>query len=167
LYRAIESACRTSLQLDLGAKSRFKGSMASFTVEQKVGRLVEARVFRLSTRADVEDYGRAFAPFANLRPAAVLMADHRPARVYSPEVAQDLVTMFEGLNRVWEKAALLVSPNNATLAIQLQRLVRESRNESRRVFLDQRECEVFLSTALDEAGRSRLQTFLSQPLGDG
>ncbi len=134
----------------------------SFAVEQNVGRLVEARVFQLATAEAVERYRRAFAPYTRGRPLPVLVADHRPARVYSPEVAEKLVSIFADLNRVWTRAALLVSPSNATLSIQLQRIVRESQNQWRRVFLEPAACTTFLGEVLDDAERDRLRAFLTE-----
>jgi hypothetical protein len=132
-----------------------------FTVNRNVGRLVEARVFQLGSIQDVDRYRRAFVP--HLRGTRLLlMADHRAARVYSPEVAEGLVSLFLGLNEVWDRAALLVAPANATLSIQIRRIVRESKSDSRRVFLDEAACEAFLGQPLDAPEKTRLRAFLGE-----
>ena len=129
-----------------------------------MGRLVEARVFALRTPADVGAYTREFTPelFAG---GAVLCADHSPVNIYPPAVADLLIELFRTMNSRWARVAIVVSRTNATLAMQLQRIVRESRNESRRVFYEAAEAEGFLAPALDAGEQARLTAFLREPLG--
>lgn len=132
-----------------------------FKISRHTGRLVEARVTALANPSRVEAYSQAFAPVVQQIPGrAVLCADHRPVRIYSQPVTDQLVDLFTALNKTWERAALLVAPTNATLSMQLQRIVRESGNPSRRVFFDPAEAIVFLSDVLDAAERARLRDFL-------
>ena len=64
----------------------------------------------------------------------VLCADHRPVVVYPQSVADRLVELFMDMNRRLERVAILVAPSNATLLLQLRRLVREAAYASRKVF---------------------------------
>jgi hypothetical protein len=132
-----------------------------FTVERRVGRLVEARVFRLMAVADVEQYGRAF-PRHLLNGHPILLADHRPVVIYPQDVVDRLIEMFRGLNRSWERAAIMISSTNATLQLQLQRVVREAHNPSRRVFTDSREACRFLSETLTPEELARADAFLDE-----
>ena len=133
-----------------------------FSVSRRVGRLVEARVFRLPELDDAKRYAAAFGPAVAGVEAPVLCADHRPVVIYSQPVANQLVETFIGLNKHWERVAILVAPSNATLAMQLQRIVRESNNASRRVFFDADEALAFLAERLDAAERVRLGAFLGE-----
>ena len=133
-----------------------------FEVQRSVGRLVEARVFKLSTLDDVAAYGRSFGPVlpkaSSLRP--ILCADHRPVVIYPPDVSDRLTELFTSLNKTWELAAILVAPTNATLSMQLQRIVRESKTPSRRVFFSAAEACAFLGPALSPTETARLAKFL-------
>jgi hypothetical protein len=135
--------------------------MADFIVQRKVGRLVEAKVHALLTRADVDAYSRAFAPFFGKGATPVLCADHRAVKIYPPVVADALVALFTGLNSVWHRAALIASPSNAVLTMQLQRVVRESEGQSRRLFVDASAAESFLQEVLAPEEKVRLRSFLA------
>lgn len=135
-----------------------------FSVELRVGRLLEARVFSLRTAQDAEDYGAALreliarAPFG-VKP--VLCADHRPVMVYAPAAADVLVSMFEKNNTALERAGLVLDPTNATLLLQLERIVREAGYERRRVFRDAESVLSFLAEGLDARETARAREFLA------
>ena len=139
--------------------------MRLFTVRRPVGRLIEARVFNLRTTEEVAEYSNAFAPVVAVADP-VLCADHRPVVIYPPDVADELVRLFKTMNDRLKRVAILVSRSNATLAMQLQRIVRESNYPSRRVFFDAREAERFLTPILDAPERVRLGVFLGEHADD-
>jgi hypothetical protein len=147
----------------LGNGSPERESRTMFTVERRTARLVEARVFRLATLADVDEYGQAFTP-GMLAGRPTLLADHRPVAIYPQDVAAKMVDLFASLNRRWERAALVVAPTNATLLMQMQRVVRESQNPSRRVFTNAPEACRFLGEILSEAEVTRATQFLDEPV---
>jgi hypothetical protein len=134
-----------------------------FSVDRRARRLFEARVFELTDLAAVDRYATAFAAAADV-PRPVLCADHRPVKIYAPPVADALVKLFRTLNARWHRVAILVARTNATLAMQLQRIVRESANPSRSVFYEADDATKFLDPELDAAERERLRAFLSEPL---
>lgn len=136
-----------------------------FTVELRSGRLVEARVFWLKTAQDTADYQSALATeFAKvpstLQP--VLCADHRPVRVYPTPAADALTEAFRGNNTRLERAALVIDPSNATLLMQLERIVREASYERRRVFRDASGALAHLSAVLNEREQRRAGEFLAE-----
>ena len=137
-----------------------------FTVRRPVGRLIEARIFNLRTPEEVTQYTKAFSPDVVGVTDPVLCADHRPVVIYPPEVADQLVRLFKTMNDRLRRVAILVSRSNATLAMQLQRIVRESNYPSRRVFFDAREAERFLTPILDAPERVRLGVFLAEHTDD-
>jgi len=133
-----------------------------FTVGMVVGRLLEARVNALADVADVDAYSEAVGrSIAGTRSGTVILcADHRAVAVYAPPVADELAELFSRMNTRLERVAILVSARNATLSMQLQRIVREAKNPARRVFDEASEAASFLHDALTDAERARLAKFL-------
>jgi hypothetical protein len=134
-----------------------------FSVENRVGRLIEARVRRLSSVEDADAYGAevlAKATAAVPRRGAVLCADHRPAGLYPPLVADRLVELFRPNNVRFERIAILVSPKNVILIMQLERLTREAGSDKRKVFQDALMATKHLAMALDAAELDRVRSFL-------
>jgi hypothetical protein len=129
----------------------------------RYGRLVLARVVNLTTDADVAAYTAGFGAVRAVLKSGVLCADHRAVRIYPPIVAEGLVALFTGINAFWQRAALVAAPTNATLAIQLGRVVRESKNPSRQFFVDTAAAGAFLSEVLDDTEQEHLRMFLAMP----
>ena len=140
-------------------------TLPRFTVDIRAGRLLEARVFSLKTAEDVLDYGAAIAAKIAKVPApltAVLCADHRPVRVYPQAAADELTSMFQRNNVRLERAALVIAPSNATLLLQLERIVREANFDKRRVFRDSASALEHLSASLDAVEQARASAFLAE-----
>jgi hypothetical protein len=140
-----------------------------YLVERRVGRLIEARIWSLSSVAEADAYARDLATVVALSPPGakpVLCADHRPVVIYSQSVSDRLAELFAVMNHRLERAALLAAPTNATFAMQLGRIVREANNASRRVFDDAFDTSTFLREGLDENERGRLGLFLAGFEGD-
>ena len=119
--------------------------MEPFSLENRVDGLIEARIFRLPDLETADSYAMTLADLAtrlSARHAPVLCADHRPSR----------------LTRV----AVVVSRSNATLAMQLERIVREAKYPSRRVFYEANEAAVFLAAAIAPAAAERSRSFLRE-----
>ncbi|MGE0791628.1 MAG: hypothetical protein AB7S26_38490 [Sandaracinaceae bacterium] len=134
---------------------------ANFVVERRVGRVVEARVHQLLTREDADRYGVAVLERARGPRDPVLCADHRYASVYPPPAADRLIELFRPNNSVFQRIAIVVSPTNATLLMQLRRLATEARWEHRRVFREADEAATFLSHVLDADETRRMREFLA------
>lgn len=137
-----------------------------FVVEKGVGRVIQARVHSLADGDEVERYRLAFLPLIQkVAPAVpVLFADHRPVRIYTQPVSDAITRMFESLNIHWVRVAILVSPSNATLAMQLTRIVRESNNPSRQVFFETDRALTFLGEVLQPDEISGLRAFATATL---
>jgi predicted trehalose synthase len=136
-----------------------------FLVQNKVGRLIEARVFGLRTRDDADRYTRELGLVRMALPASVrpiLCADHRPVVVYAEPAADRLVELFKQMNQRLERVAIVVARSNATLAMQLNRFVREASNAARRVVHDAADAEVHLGSVLTAEERTRLRDFLAE-----
>lgn len=140
------------------------GLEQKFTVVRQTGRLVEARIFSLWAETDAVDYAhklelvvRTLAP---QRP--ILLADHRPVRVYPTTVADRLIELFTNMNLSLERVAIMVSPGNVPLTLQLQRLVDNAENSRRKLFSSPADALVHLSPSLDPAERARAEAFLGE-----
>lgn len=136
-----------------------------FTVERRVGCVVEARVHALRNAEDSSAYFAAItsAVAEVAAPArAVICADHRPVIIYPPTVADQLVQLFTTVNPRVQRAALLVSPANATVNMQLARIVREAVNPNRQVFRDLTHFTAFLADALNAAELARVRAFMAE-----
>jgi hypothetical protein len=127
--------------------------------------VIEARVFQLKTVHDANQYSQALAAVVTRVPAdmrPVLCADHRPVVIYSQPVTDRLTELFLQMNARIERIAILVAPTNATLSLQLSRIVREAHYDLRRVFHDGAEAVSHLSPALDAAERARVRDFVAE-----
>jgi hypothetical protein len=136
-----------------------------FTIALRQGRFLEARVFSLRTPVEASAYSKAIAAEIAKLPMSirpVLCADHRPVVIYSEEVANELGELFSSMNARLERVAIVVAPTNATLTLQLQRIVREARFENRRVFHDPEQAIAHLAVALDARESARARAFLGE-----
>jgi len=136
-----------------------------YRIENRVGRLVEARVFDLRSREDVDDYSRDLGIQVMRMPRSVrpiLCADHRPVAVYPQPSADRLVELFTTMNTRLERVAIVVARSNATLAMQLQRIVREAANNARRVVHDAENAHAHLAPVLLPDELARMRDFLDE-----
>jgi hypothetical protein len=137
-------------------------STVPFQVENHVGRLVEARVFALADRAAADAYGLAVAAAAvRVGSGAVLCADHRAVRIYPEAAAERLIDLFRPNNKRFARITLVIAPTNATLLLQLERLVRTAGSDMRRVFREPESALEHLAVALEAAERARARAFLA------
>jgi len=138
---------------------------ARFSIESRVGRLIEARVFGLRTRDDADDYAHALGTQV-LRmprnPRPILCADHRPVVIYPQDAAERLMELFTHMNVQLERVAIIVARSNATLVLQLDRLVREAAYASRKLFYSPEEAQGHLAPVLDATELGRMRAFLDE-----
>ena len=136
-----------------------------YIIENRVGRLVEARVFELRTREDVDDYWRDLGIQIMRMPRTmrpILCADHRPVAVYAQPAADRLIELFTTMNARLERVAVVVARSNATLAMQLQRIVREAAYNARRVVHDAEDAHAHLAPVLAPDELARMRDFLGE-----
>ena len=136
-----------------------------YTLGCRAGRLIEARVFRLRTAEDANAYATALASqVARVPPPSrpVLCADHRPVVIYTQSVADRLAELFANMNSRLERVAILVAPSNATLLLQLERLVKQASNTNRRVFHAHEGALEYLGSTLDASEMVRAKTFATE-----
>jgi hypothetical protein len=136
-----------------------------YEIHCRAGRLIEARVYGLRTREDADDYARDLGIQVVRMPRDVrpiLCADHRPVVIYPQPAADRLTELFIHMNPRLERVAILVARTNATLALQLQRIVREAKYSARRVFHTADDAQAHLAPVLETDELARMRTFLDE-----
>jgi hypothetical protein len=131
-----------------------------FYLECRVGRLVEVRPEGLHSLADLS---AIFSAIGQLRRAApgpgIYCVDWRRLRVLSPEVAETLASsMREGNPHTLRSAALTSA--QATLGLQLDRLIRETNHPSRRIFREAEPMLAWLAQVTTPEEQARAKQFL-------
>jgi hypothetical protein len=134
-----------------------------FTVECKVGRLIEIRVTSLRTVADADRYSAALRGAYESAPGRLVgCADLRESELFPPDVADKLVPLLTSVNTKFERIATLLPHKGATFQMQVDRLVRAAENPSRRTFREPLEAHAWLSVLLTTEERRRLTEFLNE-----
>jgi hypothetical protein len=129
---------------------------------RKVGRLVEVRGITPFADGEIEDFTvRYLAALTRTSGRAVTCIDLRAAAVLPEEQSKLLVTMFRRTNPLLERSAILIDPKNATLCLQLTRIIREAANLARRAFTDTARLFAWLDEVLNKEEQARLRMFLS------
>ncbi len=115
----------------------------------RVGRLVEVRVGRLTTAADVACLNAAvFESIQGAGHGAVICADHRRAFPLTAEVASALASSMRRCNPLIARSAMLLDPSNVMYNLQLERVVRCAGRDDRRLFDDAETMHAWLAEAL-------------------
>jgi hypothetical protein len=131
-----------------------------FTVECRVGRLLEIRMTSPLELADVLDFRSLVTQRILEAPRPVIACtDLRRARIFAPEAAIELTAMMKHDNPKLLRNAFLVG-ESALFSLQIERLLREAGPLSRRTFRDTNEARQWLKDQLDEQERWRLSQFV-------
>jgi len=137
-----------------------------FTVQRHVGRLIEVHIDAFAAPHDVEACAgavrSAIAGVKDKRP--VICADYRSVAIFAPGVADIMVRIFTDIDARVERAAMLLPEKNATLTLQIERIVRETHDPNRRAFSAPLPLAHWLGDILVAAEKRRLGVFLNSPL---
>lgn len=135
---------------------------ADFEVQCTVGKLIEARLTWLESRADVERMQVSILEaFRTAGPQGVICADWRQAHVFAPEVGDALLELLKRGNREFKRSAVLVAAQEATFGLQVERLFRDAKNEARRSFRASEPMLAWLDEVLTPAEQQQARAFLS------
>ena len=138
-------------------------SNPAFTVECRVGRVVEARLMTLRDADDVTQFAMAMrAAFMQLQRKCVICADVRAFTLLSPTVSDLMIGVLAKGNPYLERSAILLPAEGAAFHLQAARLVRESKSADRRAFRKPEEMAAWLDEVLDEGERAGVRAFLSE-----
>jgi hypothetical protein len=131
-------------------------------VRSPAGRLV---TFRVIPPVDDSNSGRAALELRNAVAAiagpVVVCADLTAARTFSPETTERFVALMRSDNPKLERGALLLPARAATVALQVERMVREANLPARRTFRDREELAAWLEPVLTPEERAALAEFLA------
>jgi hypothetical protein len=130
----------------------------------RTGRLVEVRIGRMGSIADIESLNTAvFAAVRCAGPGVVVCADHR----FASPLPRDLADVWSGAmrrtNRSLVRSAILIDPANVTFNLQIERIVRCAGSDARRVCADRDRLYEWLDDRLNDAERAALRLFLDGP----
>jgi hypothetical protein len=131
-------------------------------VANPVGRLVTFRIV-----APVSDENGAQASLdlrghivANPAPV-VVVSDLCSARTFAPETTQRFLALMKSDNPKIFRSALLLDADAATLAMQINRMLKEAGNPARRAFFAAHELVQWLEPDLSVEERVALRAFLA------
>jgi hypothetical protein len=130
-------------------------------VECVVGRLVEVRTMSPFTMDEIAAFTVSFMKILKAaRGRVVPCTDLRGSLVASPEQSEAFSAMFRRDNPMLERSGILLPAGQATLGLQLERMVREAGNPARRTFREVAPLCAFLDEVLDREEQARLRVFL-------
>jgi hypothetical protein len=133
-----------------------------FSVDVKVGRLLEVRLVAPVTVIDIDVTKERLGLFFRTFPGKlVACGDFSRADVFAQEVANRVLETFKQDNPKIERSGILVSPS-ALFSIQLERLVAQANNPARRCFREAYELKTFLINLLSREEQGRLTNFLAE-----
>ncbi len=134
-------------------------SWAVWSVERRVGRLVEIRIYSPITVAETIPWSAAHDEVVGaIRGPYACFVDLVDATIFSPEAVAGYVRTMRNEERLLRTGTLLnASP---TFGLQIQRMIREANHPERRAFRDPGELFAWLGDVLDAAEKQRLRELL-------
>jgi Xaa-Pro aminopeptidase len=143
--------------------------MSTYTVARRVGRLIEVRHFTTMSAQDLDAFHARMLELINEQKGRVVSCvDFSRVRIFSPENADRIRSTMRLLNPSIERSAILLAPENATICLQMERLVRDAASPSRRSFREAGAAIAWLREVLSPEELARLREFVSESaLGAG
>jgi hypothetical protein len=109
----------------------------------------------------VQQFGARFREVVSALPGHVIICgDYRRVRVFAPDVAERFSGMLTAANPRVERSAILLTPDQATAGLQIERTVKQAANPGRRTFRVAEELQAWLGEILDADEKKRLHEFL-------
>ena len=132
-----------------------------FRIEQSVGKLLEIQVANLASLEEMNQFRTQVMEAVVHAPGkAVAVVDLRQPRIFAPEVASALEEMLKRANPKIDRSAVLLARDHAVFSLQLERIIRDAGNPSRRTFRDADQLKAWLKDALTVPEQVRLDRFL-------
>jgi hypothetical protein len=132
------------------------------SIDMKVGRLIEVRSVQPYTIEEIAVFGRRLAQIMQEASGRVVgCLDLRGAAVVPVEHTELYTAMFRRDNPQVERTGVLLPPGQATLVLQIERIVREANNPRRKTFRDIAPLCAYLDEVLSPAEQARVRAFLA------
>lgn len=108
-----------------------------WTIEQRVGRLIEIRIASPIVYADLDAFGvrlsQCIVHLTERVPRVLACTDLSGAHIFAPEVAEWFIRMMNRDNPILERNAVLIGPS-AVFALQVERMLKQGNSPTRRAF---------------------------------
>jgi hypothetical protein len=132
------------------------------TVLNQVGRLCEALLVPPFTLEEARDLAPKLRKLVTgIGKSVVICADMRQVQVFPPDVAELITDMMKADNPRLERSALLIR-DSSVFGLQMERMIRDAGNPSRRAFRMRVQLEKWLGEVLDPDEKARLKKFLDE-----
>jgi hypothetical protein len=132
-----------------------------YTVENRVGRLVEARIASPLTHAEMEQALRRAQALVFASPGRIVSCTDITALEMIPPTAVDLlIGLFTRDAPKVERAALLLPRSKSTVAIQMEHTIRQVGVPNRMTFQDEGALQRWLGEVLTPPEQVRLTQFV-------
>lgn len=126
-----------------------QNATADFVVSPGAGRLLQTSIGELHSTLELAQIkGAVISAMQRVGGEVIVCTDWRQIRVFAPEVADALVSMFSVTNRRVLRGAILLASHNATLGLQLERVLQAAHSKSRRSFYDPEQMLAWLAEVL-------------------
>jgi hypothetical protein len=137
-----------------------------YRTENPAGRLVTLRL--VSPISDEESMGVVAdvkRVLGGVSGRGVICTDLTGAKTFSQPVAERFVALMRSDNPKIERSAFLVAREAATFGLQIERMIREAGNPSRRTFRSVPQIEAWVGELLTDGERIALRAFLGGTSG--
>jgi len=131
-----------------------------WTVERRVGNLVEIRVNHLPSLEEVRRFSNEIVKQAGPAGESVLVVDLRPPIIFAPDVADGVIGLMTRANRVRKKTGILLADEHAVFGMQLTRLVRKVGDPNRQTFYNPVQMLTWLADVLTPDETRRAHAFI-------
>jgi hypothetical protein len=133
-----------------------------WSLQLHVGRLIELRIWAPVKVDELDLFGKELMALTGQVLArgqrAVICHDLRELGILAPDVSDWFVRMMERDNPRIERVGILIG-QGATHALQIERMIKQAKNATRRIFRDDLSVIAWLSDVLDSAEVAALRQF--------
>jgi hypothetical protein len=131
-----------------------------YTIENRVGRLVELRVESPVTFEELGEFHDTFAKVCKpLVGQVAVCTDFTGATVFSQEVTQRWTSIIKQDAPIVQRNAVLVG-EGAVFSMQIERIIRQAGYPNRKAFLSPTDLSAWLGEILTARERARLESYL-------
>jgi hypothetical protein len=133
-----------------------------YRVEQRAGRLVEVRVGLPFTSVDVDGCAEVVRHLLMKQKSLVFCVDLLQTSLLAPHDADKFVALMRQDNLRVARNGFLMANRLSTVALQMERLLREAGNPARRIFYSPAPLKAWLAEVLTPEEQARLDVFLDE-----